>query len=319
MASSNGAAPKQDQQQQRPATIADLLERRKDEIAKVLPKHLTVDRLARVALTAIGKTPRLQECTGASLLQSIMQAAELGLEPGGALGHAYLVPFKQKNGPTLCTLIIGYRGLIELARRSGELVQIEAHIIREGDVFEEEYGLHPKFRHVPKRDGALGRMLGVYMIARTTDGGTHIEMMTSAEVDRIRMRSRSKDDGPWVTDPDEMAKKTVIKRGMKYLSLSSERLKKAAEIDDNDFIDGEVTGRVDGLAAVVDLPAEARNTGTAALKKKLAPRAESRVIDVPTGQSEEEAEAASQMTEAPPSAQRPAAPETTPPETDIPF
>lgn len=214
-------------------SIRQMLESRKEQLAQLMPKHLTPDRLIKVALNCIAKTPRLQQCSGSSLLQCVISAAELGLDPGGALGHAYLVPFNDKKRGMTCTLIIGYKGMVDLARRSGQLAQIEAHVVHEGDDFQVEFGLSPVMRHKPKLDGEPGRPLLAYMLARMKDGSVHCEVMTWAEIQRVRRRSRSADDGPWVTDEEEMAKKTVIRRGMKLMPLSVE-VARAFEMEEDD-------------------------------------------------------------------------------------
>jgi recombination protein RecT len=277
------------------ARIQDILEARKGEIAKALPKHLTADRLVRVALTAIGKIPKLAECTGSSLWAALMACAELGLEPGGALGHAYLIPFEnRKAGVTECQLIVGYRGLLELIRRSGELAQIEAHVIHEKDEYSVEYGLNPKFVHKPKLDGDPGKPVLTYVIARLRDGSSHVEIMTTLEVEKIRSRSKSKDSGPWVTDWEEMAKKTVVRRAFKYLPVSSERLVQALEVDNEDYVDGEVTGR-DQLQELEP------GTRTQTLKGKLqaARSTVAPIVDMKAGQTEEQALAAHLANEPP--------------------
>lgn len=245
-------------------TIRDLLERKKGDFAKALPSHLGVDRLLRVAMTCISSTPKLQECSASSLLGSILKCAELGLEPGGALGHAYLVPFKG-----VCTLIIGYRGLIELARRSGDLSQIEAHVVYSNDTFELEYGLNSKLRHVPMLSGDRGRALAVYCVARLRDGGTHVEVMTAQEIDAIQARSLSGSSGPWKTDWSEMARKTVVRRAAKYLPLSSERMAAALEADGEDYVEGSAVNHTD--AQLPEGAAAVPETKTAGLKKKLLP------------------------------------------------
>ncbi len=236
-------------------TIKALLEQNASELQKVLPKHLTLERLLKVALYCIDKTPKLQECSPQSLVACIKQCAELGLEPGGALGLAYLVPYGQA-----CTLIIGYRGLIELARRSGKLSQIEAHVIHANDDFKVEFGLEPVLRHIPKLDGPEGAPKAVYCVARMADGSKHVEVMTWEAVQKIKGRSKSSGSGPWLTDEEEMARKTVVRRAAKYLPLSPE-LADAFMADDNEFVDAEVV--TPGLA----LP-ESTSTETATQKTK---------------------------------------------------
>lgn len=240
-------------------SIKDFIEQRQGAISALVPKHLNPERLMKVLLNSIYKTPKLQECTPSSLLQCALTAAELGLEPGGALGHAYLVPYKET-----CTFIIGYRGLIELMRRSGQLASIRAVVVRERDRFRYTEGLDQNIEHEPFLDGDAGALKYVYAVAKLKDGSVQCEFMTRQQVDAIRARSRSKDNGPWVTDFDEMAKKTVVRRIAKLLPLSSEAAK-ALEVDGDDYIDSTATAVVTEAMATPDAQVEAK----AAVKRKL--------------------------------------------------
>lgn len=224
---------RQDPKTQAISTFNQYLEMRKGVLAKMLPRHLTPDRLIKVALLAYSKTPKLRECSLESIWQSVAQAAELGLEPGGVLGHAYLVPFKGE-----CTLIPGYRGLIDLARRSGEIESIEAHVVCERDKFTLRFGLDPVLEHEPFLDGDAGSMRFVYAVAKLKDGGKQLEVMTRAQVEKIRNNSPDfKFKGAnsvWGNHFEEMARKTVVRRLIKYLPISVERneaLVKALEAD----------------------------------------------------------------------------------------
>ncbi len=187
----------------------------KAAIKQVVPKHLTAERVLKVALAATARTPKLLECSVQSILQSVMQAAQLGLEPGSPLGHAYLVPYGKE-----CTLIVGYKGLIDLARRSGQVDGIEARAVYEKDEFAVEYGLQTVLRHKPFLGQDRGALHAVYAIGRLKDSEPQIEVMAKHEVDAIRARSRSGGSGPWQTDYTEMARKTVVRRLCKYLPLS---------------------------------------------------------------------------------------------------
>lgn len=219
-------------------TIKTFIESRKDALAVLIPKHLSADRLMKVALNSIHKTPLLQECTPSSLLGCVITAAELGLEPGGALGHAYLVPFKEQ-----CTLIIGYRGFVDLMRRSGQLSTIRAVVVRERDEFTIKEGLEQVIEHRPFLRGDPGPLRFVYAVAKLKDGSYQADFMTRAQVEAVKARSHSSNNGPWVTDYEEMAKKTVIRRIAKLLPLSPET-RDAVEKDDEDYIDAEVTSSV---------------------------------------------------------------------------
>lgn len=201
----------------------------KNQLALAMPKHLTADRLARIATTEMRKVPKLAQCDQVSFLGAIMQCAQLGLEPGSALGHAYLIPFnknKKVNGKWVVDhvevqFIIGYRGMIDLARRSGQIISISAHTVYENDKFSYELGLHEDLIHKPA-DRERGKMIYVYAVARLKDGGVQFEVMSKFDVDLIRAQSKAGADGPWATHYDEMAKKTVIRRLFKYLPVSIE-------------------------------------------------------------------------------------------------
>lgn len=197
----------------------------KKQMALALPRHMTADRLARIATTEIRKTPALAKASQESFLGAIMQCAQLGLEPGSALGHAYLLPFgngKDKYNRSNVQLIIGYRGMIDLARRSGQIVSLSARAVYERDEFHFEYGLHEDLKHVPYEDGDAGALTHVYAVARLKDGGVQFEVMSRKQIEAIRAQSKAGNNGPWATHFEEMAKKTVIRRLFKYLPVSIE-------------------------------------------------------------------------------------------------
>lgn len=242
-------------------TLADLLRQRKDSIAQLVPKHLTPERLFRVAVNAVAKNPALQKCSPASLLQSVLVAAELGLEPGGALGHLYLVPY----GAT-CTPIVGYRGLLELARRSGDVLSVRAVVVHAADRFRVSEGIEQEILHEPFLDGDPGELRFAYCVLKLKDGGVHVELMSRHQIDTIRTRSRAGGSGPWVTDYEEMAKKTVTRRALKWAPLSSERWDKALEIEAEEF-------------AVAEEKPQEGPTATEKLKETV--RKKRQIVDVP--------------------------------------
>lgn len=216
-----------------------LLESRRNEIAAALPRHITPDRVIRLALTEFSKNPQLRECTTQSIYSGIIQASQLGLEIG-VLGQAYLVPYNNKiknksGGPDTwrkeAQFIPGYKGLISLARRSGEVTSIETHIVYENDHFDLTLGIESKVEHKPFLDGARGNPKLVYGVAHFKDGGYHFEWMSIADVNKIRNRSKAKDSGPWVTDFDQMVRKTLVRRMANYLPMSIE-LAAALQVDD---------------------------------------------------------------------------------------
>jgi recombination protein RecT len=199
----------------------------KAQIALALPRHITADRLARVALTEIRRTPALARCDPASLLGAIMTCAQLGLEPGGPLGHAYLVPFENRRaGRTDVQFILGYRGMIDLARRSGQIQSIEARAVYEGDQFDVKFGLDSDLTHVPDFDNPNraqpDKLRFVYAVAKLKDGGVQFEVLSRREVEAVRAQSKAGSSGPWQTHYEAMALKTVIWRLCRYLPISIE-------------------------------------------------------------------------------------------------
>ncbi|RWZ59868.1 recombination protein RecT [Halobacillus fulvus] len=202
-------------------TIQAYLKKMGPEFERALPKHMDADRLGRIAMTTIRQNPKLLECSIPSLMGAVMQAAQLGLEPG-LIGHCYLVPFYNgKLKQTDVQFIIGYKGMIDLARRSGHIESIYAHAVKENDEFEYELGLHPKLVHKPAT-GERGELTFVYAVAHFKDGGYQFEVFSKTDVESIKSRSKSGNYGPWQTDYEEMAKKSVIRRMFKYLPISVE-------------------------------------------------------------------------------------------------
>ena len=222
----------------RAESIAALLNdpRIRQQIATALPRHVTADRLARVALTEIRRNPYLARCDQSSVLGAIMLCAQLGLEPGGPLGHAYLVPFdNRKTGRVEAQFILGYRGMIELARRSGQIQTIEARAVYEGDQFEVRFGLDSTLTHVPDFENPSRslpeKLRFVYAVAKLRDGGVQFEVMSRREIEAVRAQSRAGTTGPWQTHYEAMALKTVIRRLFKFLPVSVE-LARAIEEDE---------------------------------------------------------------------------------------
>lgn len=190
-------------------------------IENVIPKHLTPQKLLQVAVTVIRRNYMLMQCTKQSLLSSVMGAAILGLELEPALGQAYLVPYKNKQGYMEAQLIPGYRGYIALANRSGQIESVMAHEVYTKDFFKYELGLNPKLEHVPA-EGDRGDFKGVYAIFRHKSGEPSFEYMDKSKIEKIRERSKARDSGPWVTDFGEMSKKSVIRHLAKYEPISIE-------------------------------------------------------------------------------------------------
>ena len=201
--------------------IASYIGGMKERIAAVLPKHLTAERVIQMAATTIQRNPQIAKCSAASLLGGVMQASILGFPPVDSLGYCYFVPYGNE-----CQFQIGYRGLIELARRSGKIKMVYAEVVREGDEFNAEFGLDPKLEHKPKFDSTKP-MTHVYAVCHFTDGGYNFVVLSKSDVERLRMRSpmqRGLPAGAWKTDYDAMAKAKAIKQLAKYLPLNIDQL-----------------------------------------------------------------------------------------------
>lgn len=209
------------------------LESAKEQIKMALPKHLSVERMIRIACTEYSKNKDLLQCDKASIYQSIIQAAQLGLEVG-ILGQAYLIPFKNNKTQKMeCQFIPGYTGLISLARRSGEITSLETEVVYENDHFKLSLGIEKKIEHEPFLDGDRGEIKLVYGVAKFKDGGQHFEWMSISDIEKIKRKSKSAGSAysPWTTDFAQMARKTVIRRMMHYLPMSIE-LGNAIQVSD---------------------------------------------------------------------------------------
>lgn len=218
----------------RQGTVVDYLSNDtfKNQLAAALPKFLDTDHFIRSALTEFRLNPALAECSVPSVLGYFMQAAACGLEPASQLGQCYPVPFRnKKTGHKECQFIIGYRGMLAISRRSGEIASVDAHIVYENDEFELEYGLEPKLVHKPFLDGDPGAVKGAYVVVRFKSENTEplMRFMPKSELDRHRERSKADKygDSPWQTDYEAMCLKTVFRTVFKWLPISIEQVQAA--------------------------------------------------------------------------------------------
>jgi recombination protein RecT len=195
----------------------------KEQLALSLPKHLSADRFSRIAITALNRTPKLLDCTGESVLKCLYDLAAIGLEADGRRAH--LIPYGKE-----CTLVIDYKGIVELVRRSGEVSTIHCDVVFSNDEFDESYGTGGRLYHKPKW-GDRGEPVCVYSYVKMRDGGEEYDVMDFPAVELVRASSKAANNGPWVTHYFEMAKKTIFKRHSKWLPFSSE-LREKIEKDD---------------------------------------------------------------------------------------
>jgi recombination protein RecT len=227
----------------------------KERLADVLPKYLTPERIIRVSLAAYNRKSEIQKCDPLSILNSIILAAQFGFEVDSPLQHAYLIPYKG-----MCTLQIGYRGFIDLARRSQEYRAIEAVEVFEGDGFEFFRDPQPRVRHTPSLADDPGKMTHVYAYAITKGGEPVVEFMSRGQVEVIRRASKMPDSLMWKSYFGEGAKKTALKRMLKRQPMTIE-MADAITLDNESEGDARIGN---GQSSAPQL------RGTAGLKAQLA-------------------------------------------------
>lgn len=232
--------------------VQAFFESHKATLQAVLPRHVSPDRMLKIALGALRTTPKLMNCTVESLMGAVVHCSQLGLEPNTPLGHAYLIPFEnRRKGVTEVQIVLGYKGLVDLARRSGQIVSIAAHEVCVNDEFEFEYGLEEKLKHKPAL-GHRGDVIAFYAVAKLVGGGHAFEVMSAEQVDAIRDNSQNykfakdKKTTVWGQHYSEMGRKTVLRRLVKYLPVSIE-MAQASTLDD--FAE---SGRNQDLGTVLD-------------------------------------------------------------------
>ena len=248
------------------------------EIAKVLPEHVTPERFERITMTAIQRNPDLLTCSRKSLLESVMQCAQDGLIPDGR--EAALTKFK---GNVAYMPMVA--GILKKVRQSGEIATMTSRVVYEADEFDyfiDDEGEHMK--HVPALGGDTGKPVLVYAMARTNDSAVYIEVLTLADIEKIRKASAAKNGGPWFDWWDEMAKKSAYRRLAKRLPMSTD-LERVIMRDDQ-FYEFDNRKRVTKAASVMDKVKE----------KDITPPSYAEIVDmINNAQTLDEAKAAESM------------------------
>ncbi len=205
----------------KPPTLREVItgENMKKQFALALPRALPIDRFLRCLMTTINRDPKLLECDRNSVLAGAMTAAQLGLEIDPALGRAYLIPYKGK-----AQLIIGYKGYVDLAYRSGQLAGLQAEAVYEADHFSYALGLDPKLEHIPADVENRGELKYAYAVASLANGGKAWRVLNRAQVMKHKKSSQSAGSSysPWTTHEEEMWRKTAIRALSSILPLSPE-------------------------------------------------------------------------------------------------
>jgi len=242
-------------------TVRALLEKSKGQIEVALPKHMSPDRMLRVAMTCIQRNPLLLDCTPTSLIGALIKASQLGLEPDGLGNRAYLIPRRnnKRNGVLEANFQAGYAGLMDLARRSRDLAVFHPpREVYQGDALEYHFGTKPDLRHRTGADSVEDeeRITHVYAVAELMNGRTPFEIMTRAQIEAHRKKySKDKrDENVWATNWPAMARKTLVIRLCKWLPASVELEAALALVERDD------AGLPQELGALVD-PSEASSSG----------------------------------------------------------
>lgn len=202
--------------------MKQLMIKMKGDIQNVLPSHVCIDKFQKSALSVYSLDASLQECEPTTFISAMLECARLDLEPNNILGQAYLVPLCV-DGVNKVEFQIGYKGMIELAYRSGKVKNLYANEVRVNDEFYIDYGLEHKLIHKPFLGGDRGEVIGYYAVYKMDNMGDSFTFMTRDEIlNHSKKYSRSLGNNLWETEFDAMAKKTVLKQLLKYAPLSIE-------------------------------------------------------------------------------------------------
>ena len=210
--------------------ILALVRRMEPEIRRALPKHITPERMLRMAITCLRKTPKLQNCDQATILGAIIELSQLGLEPSTPLGHAWIVPHK-----STAQVYLGYKGLISLAARGG--IIMNAEVVYEGDSFDYSLGNEPYIKHRPNEEiTKRGNLRYAYSVASFNDGRNSFKLVNRAEVQRSVNSAQGKNDldGKPKIDSEWYWRKTAVRRHSTFLPMTAELLPlgRAIELDE---------------------------------------------------------------------------------------
>ena len=255
-------------------TFQALLNTMMPEISKALPKHITAERMCRIAHTAYSSNKKLQECDPRSIIAAVMTSSQLGLEINTPMGEAYIIPYGK-----VAQFQVGYKGLLSLAYRSGQFKIITAVAVDKNDVFEYELGLAMTIKHKPSNTPS-GKITHYYAVYKTVNGGEGFAVMSHEQVEAHAIKySQAVQKGwtsPWKTDFDAMAKKTVLKEVLKYAPKSIEFARQMSndETARKDIMEDMSEAPVVNLDEYVEAPQQEEKEVLAETKE--APKAEVR-------------------------------------------
>ena len=234
----------------------------KKRLTGALPRHMTPDRMIRIALTAATRNPKLLQCGVESIGLALLQASQLGLEPNGR--DAHLVPFRNNKANRMdCVLIPDYKGLIQLAYRSGQVDNVSAKAVYSGDFFEYEFGTNERLKHIPSEEENPGELRYAWAMVRFKNGGSKFIVLNKRDVMRRKKVSKSTgQDSPWNTSPETMWAKSAVKELSKWMPQTSELDTFHKAVAQDDAV--EFAGVIDVESVSVERP-----TAASALARKM--------------------------------------------------
>jgi recombination protein RecT len=238
----------------KPANLTEWLTSHKDGLQTALPKGtIEIDRFMQSALLAIydTKNPNIAKCSPESIYRSLKESASLGLEVGGVLGQAYLIPYNESvktpkgyQKVMTCHFQMGYKGLIALARRSNTIKTIACEPVYSNDIFTVQLGCDRKIDHRLDLSKSRGEVIGYYCLVELTNGGIQFDVESVADIEKHRSKfSKSyKADDPenvWNKNFDAMALKTCAIKALKLCPISIEALEAVRKEEISDIKENE--------------------------------------------------------------------------------
>lgn len=196
--------------------VRNMIEKQTTAIIKSLPKDINIEKFQRDVLTALSTTPKLSQCDPMSVLTAFVASAQLGLTPNNAqLGEAWVIPYGNK-----AQFQLGYQGALTIAYRHPKISICFAKEVHENDEFDIDLGTGYIY-HKPNLRGKSGNTIGYYAVLKLSDGTQHVEYMSKEDMELFRQKYVKASDA-WKNSYDGMAKKTVIKKVLKYAPRSIE-------------------------------------------------------------------------------------------------
>jgi recombination protein RecT len=240
-------------------SVSDVLQTAMADIKDTIPTYLSPERLTKVFLSQCRKNPKLLECDAVSLVKAFTDAGEIGLEPDGI--NAHLIPYGKE-----VTYMVDYKGMIRLARLSGEIADMTANVVYTGDKFSHEYGSNKHLSHIKCMKKDRGKRMCAYSYVKYKDGSEDFRVLTEDEI--MHAKQSSKTAKIWNSDPDPMWAKTAVRQHSKFLPKMESLDRASKYIEDTEL--REITD-AENMTVVTD---EKKTALIDKIKEKQNPEAE---------------------------------------------